>query len=104
VKRIKSGIDKKSTNAVLIKVNQIGTLTDAYGAVKLAKESRQAPVMSHRSGETTDETIAHLAVGTGCPIIKTGTVGGERISKLNELLRIAEELGPGRAKMAQPPI
>ncbi len=60
--------------------------------------------MSHRSGETTDETIAHLAVGFGCPVIKTGAIGGERIAKLNELLRIAEELGPERAKMASPPI
>jgi enolase len=100
VERIKKGIKSSSTNAVLIKVNQIGTLTDAYGAVKLAKDSKQIPVMSHRSGETSDETISHLAVGFGCPIIKTGTMGGERMSKLNELLRIAEELGPERAEMA----
>ncbi len=101
VERIREGIKRKSTNAVLIKVNQIGTLTDAYAAVETAKESKQATVMSHRSGETTDETIAHLSVGFGCPIIKTGTVGGERIAKLNELLRIAEELGPERAGMAK---
>jgi enolase len=104
VGRIKEGIKRKSTNAVLIKVNQIGTLTDTYSAVRLARESKQAPVMSHRSGETTDETIAHLAVGFGCPVIKTGAIGGERIAKLNELLRIAEELGPERARMASPPI
>jgi enolase len=103
VERIKEGIKRNSTNAVLIKVNQIGTLTDTYSAVKVAKDSKQVPVMSHRSGETTDETISHLSVGFGCPIIKTGTIGGERISKLNELLRIAEELGPDRAKMARLP-
>jgi enolase len=77
--------------------------TDAYGAVRLSKETNQTPVMSHRSGETTDATISHLAVGFGCEIIKSGTVGGERISKLNELLRIAEELGPERARMANLP-
>lgn len=104
VKRIQEGIKKKSTNAVLIKVNQIGTLTDTHAAVESVKHSRQTPVMSHRSGETTDETIAHLAVGFGCPIIKTGTVGGERIAKLNELLRIADELGPDRVEMAELPL
>jgi enolase len=103
VNRIKDGIERGSTNAVLIKVNQIGTLTDAYSAIKMAKEGKQTPVISHRSGETTDETISHLAVGLGCPIIKTGTLGGERISKLNELLRIAEELGQERAKTAKLP-
>ncbi|RMF89476.1 MAG: phosphopyruvate hydratase [Methanobacteriota archaeon] len=104
VERIKKGIKEGSTNAVLIKVNQIGTLTDTYCAVRTAKESNQVPVISHRSGETTDESIAHLAVGYGCPIIKTGTVSGERIAKLNELLRISEELGAERAKMAKLPI
>ncbi len=100
VKRIENGIKNKSTNAILIKVNQIGTLSDAYKAVEKAKEGKQVPVMSHRSGETTDETIAHLSVGMGCPLIKTGVVGGERVAKLNELLRIAEELGMERARMA----
>ena len=104
VTRIEEGIKRGSTNAVLIKVNQIGTLTDTYHAVKAAVDSGQTPVMSHRSGETTDETIAHLAVGFGCPVIKTGVVGGERIAKLNELLRIAEELGPESARMAKPPL
>ncbi|MEM2874641.1 MAG: phosphopyruvate hydratase [Candidatus Hadarchaeales archaeon] len=99
VNRIKRGIEKKSTNAVLIKPNQIGTLTDTLSAVRLAKRSGQVPVISHRSGETTDETIAHLAVGWGCPMIKTGAVGGERMAKLNELIRIEEELGE-RARMA----
>lgn len=100
VQRIKKGIEKKSTNAVLIKPNQIGTLTDTLAAVKLAKKNGYVPVISHRSGETTDETIAHLAVGWGCPMIKTGAVGGERIAKLNELIRIEEELGES-ARMAR---
>jgi len=89
--RIRKGIAAKSTNAVLIKFNQIGTLTDTYKAIKLARESRQAPVISHRSGETEDNTIAHLAVGFNCPIIKCGIVGSERTAKLNELIRISEE-------------
>jgi len=89
--RIKRGISIKSTNGVLIKPNQIGTLTDTYKAVKLARDGRQIPVISHRSGETADESIAHLAVGFNCPIIKCGIVGGERTAKLNELIRISEE-------------
>ncbi|MEM2878707.1 MAG: phosphopyruvate hydratase [Candidatus Hadarchaeales archaeon] len=99
VKRISVGIKKKATNAVLIKPNQIGTLTDTLAAVRLTKKSECIPVISHRSGETTDETIAHLAVAWGCPMIKTGAVGGERIAKLNELIRIEEELGE-KARMA----
>jgi len=102
-KRIKKGIKLQSTNSVLIKPNQIGTLTDTYKAVKLTKNHKLTPVMSHRSGETADETIAHLAVGFNCPLIKTGVVGGSRIAKLNELIRISEELGQ-RTKMAQLPI
>ena len=102
-KRIKKGIKLNSTNSVLIKPNQIGTLTDTYKAVKLTKNHRLTPVISHRSGETVDETIAHLAVGFNCPLIKTGVVGGGRIAKLNELIRISEELGQ-RSKMAQLPI
>ncbi|MFQ5887792.1 MAG: enolase C-terminal domain-like protein, partial [Candidatus Hydrothermarchaeales archaeon] len=101
-KRIKKGIKVHATNSVLIKPNQIGTLTDTYKAVKLTKNHNLTPVMSHRSGETVDETIAHLAVGFNCPLIKTGVVGGGRIAKLNELIRISEELGQ-RAKMAQLP-
>ncbi len=110
VERIKEGIKMDSTNSVLIKINQIGTLTDTYSAVKYAKDNKLVPVMSHRSGETTDETIAHLAVGFGCPIIKTGTVGGERTAKLNELIRIAEDMwfseeaGHDMPKMAELPI
>ena len=90
VKRIKQGIH--STKAVLIKPNQIGTLTDTYKAVKLAKDNDLTPVISHRSGETGDVTISHLAVGWKIPFIKTGTVSGGRISKLNELIYINERL------------
>ena len=86
------GINKNLANAIIIKPNQIGSLTDTYATVKLAKENDVMPVVSHRSGETTDETIAHLAVAFGAPMIKTGAVGGERIAKLNELIRIEEEL------------
>ncbi len=98
VERIQRGVKVGAANAVLIKPNQIGTLSDTLKAVQLAKKHNCVPVVSHRSGETSDETIAHLAVGWGCPIIKTGAVGGERIAKLNELIRIEEELGK-RARM-----
>ena len=100
VTRIQKGVKMGATNAVLIKPNQIGTLSDTLAAIKLAKKYKYTPVISHRSGETADETIAHLAVAWGCPIIKTGAVGGERIAKLNELIRIEEELGP-KAKMGR---
>ncbi len=90
--RIKKGIEKGSSKAVLIKPNQIGTLTDTFKAVNLAKNNNMATVISHRSGETVDETISHLAVAFGCPVIKTGVIGGERAAKLNELIRIEEEL------------
>jgi enolase len=103
VKRINDGAKKRSTNAVLIKPNQCGTMTDTFKAVKVAKNNHMVPVISHRSGETTDNTISHLAVAFGCPIIKTGIVGGERIAKLNELVRISEELTAQRAKMAAVP-
>ena len=86
------GIEKKAANAIIIKPNQIGTLSDTYKTVKLAKDNNYTPVVSHRSGETTDETIAHLAVAFGAPLIKTGAIGGERIAKLNELIRIQEEM------------
>ncbi len=99
---LQEGIDKKAGNAIIIKPNQIGTLTDTYETVKLAQEHNYAPVVSHRSGETTDDTIAHLAVGFGAPIIKTGALGGERIAKLNELIRIEEELAnPKMAKLTK---
>jgi enolase len=95
VERLRRGIESHAGNAILIKPNQIGTLSDTRAAVDLAHRSGYATVMSHRSGETTDETIAHLAVAFGCLGIKTGVVGGERIAKLNELIRIEEELQAG---------
>ena len=92
VRRISKGIELGSTNTVLIKPNQIGTLTDTFRAVKLSKDSGQRIVVSHRSGETEDETIAHLSVAFNATLIKTGVVGGERIAKHNELIRIEEEM------------
>ena len=90
------GIERKAANAIIIKPNQIGTLTDTYETVRLAKENGVMPVVSHRSGETCDETIAHLAIAFGAPMIKTGAIGGERIAKLNELIRIEEEMSNAR--------
>ena len=78
---LSEGIEKKAANAIIIKPNQIGSLSETYKTVKLAKENDVMPVVSHRSGETTDETIAHLAVAFGAPMIKTGAIGGERIAK-----------------------
>ncbi len=89
--RVRKGIEMKSSNAVLIKVNQIGTLSRTKETVTLAEEAGWKTVVSHRSGETTDDFIAHVAVGFRSLLIKTGTVGGERIAKLNELVRIEEE-------------
>ncbi|PSQ36519.1 phosphopyruvate hydratase [Halobacteriales archaeon QS_9_70_65] len=86
--RIERGIEAGAGNSVLVKPNQIGTLSDAFDAIELAVASDYDPVVSHRSGETEDTTIAHLAVATDAPFIKTGTVGGERTAKLNELIRI----------------
>jgi len=95
-KRLKTGIEQKSANSILIKVNQIGTLTETLAAIKMAKDNGFTAVISHRSGETEDTTIAHLAVATGCGQIKTGSTSrSERTAKYNELLRIEEELGKG---------
>ncbi|SDX68727.1 phosphopyruvate hydratase [Halopenitus persicus] len=91
VDRLRTGIETGAGNSILIKPNQIGTLSDAVDAVELAVRNGYDPVISHRSGETEDTTIAHLAVATDAPYIKTGTVGGERTAKLNELIRIAED-------------
>ncbi len=91
VDRLSRGIDAGAANSVLIKPNQIGTLTDAVDAVELALRNGYAPVISHRSGETEDATIAHLAVAVDAPYIKTGAVGGERTAKLNELIRIEDD-------------
>ena len=92
VDRIIQGIEKDSANCVLIKPNQVGTLTDTFEAVRLAHTHGLDTVMSHRSGETTDTTIAHLATAFSCVFLKCGIVGGERIAKLNELIRIEEQL------------
>ncbi len=93
LKRLREGIDKKAANAILIKLNQVGTLTETLDVIKAAKEAGWKTIISHRSGETEDTSIAHLAVGVGSKYIKTGSVSrGERVSKYNELLRIEEEL------------
>lgn len=93
VKRLKMAIENKACNAVLIKVNQIGTLTETIDCMKLAKKNKMKTVVSHRSGETTDDFIADLAVGAGAEYIKSGSLSrGERICKYNRLLRIEEEL------------
>ena len=91
--RLKKGIDMKAGNAILIKPNQIGSLSETMDAVRLAKKNGFATIMSHRSGETEDTTIADLAVGLATGLIKTGApCRGERTAKYNRLLRIEEEL------------
>jgi enolase len=101
--RLQRGIDAGVANSILIKVNQIGTLTETLAAIRLARENGYTAVMSHRSGETEDVTIADLAVATGCGQIKTGAPSRtDRVAKYNQLLRIEEALGadaryPGRA-------
>jgi len=93
-KILKQGIDNNIANSILIKVNQIGTLTETFAAMKMADEAGYTAVMSHRSGETEDTTIADLAVATGCGQIKTGSLSrSDRLAKYNRLLRIEEELG-----------
>lgn len=93
-KMLNRGIQGKIANSILIKVNQIGTLSETLEAVELARQNNYTAVISHRSGETEDTTIAHLAVGTCCGQIKTGSLSrSERVAKYNELLRIEEELG-----------
>jgi enolase len=93
--RLKRGIENGVANSILIKVNQIGTLTETLAAVRMARESGYSAVMSHRSGETEDVTIADLAVSTGCGQIKTGAPSRtDRVAKYNQLLRIEEALGP----------
>jgi enolase len=94
-KRLKDGIEKGAGNAILVKVNQIGTLTETFEAVNMAHKAGFKAVMSHRSGETEDTTIADLAVATGCGQIKTGSLArSDRTAKYNQLLRIEEILGP----------
>src|SRR5690606_29426221 len=88
------GIDKDVANSILVKVNQIGSLTETINAVHLAQNNSYTSVMSHRSGETEDTTIADLAVALNCGQIKTGSISrSDRIAKYNQLLRIEEELG-----------
>jgi len=97
--RLNRGIKLHAANAIIIKLNQIGTLTDAWETIEMAKRAGYVPVMSHRSGDTCDWHIAHLAVAFRCPIIKIGVVEGARIAKINELIRMEEFLGD-RAEMA----
>lgn len=102
-KILKEGIDKGIANSILIKINQIGTLTETFQAIEMAKVAGYTAVISHRSGETEDSTIADIAVGTNAGQIKTGSMSrSDRIAKYNQLLRIEEDLGdiavyPGRA-------
>jgi len=102
-KILKEGIDKQIANSILIKINQIGTLTETFAAIEMAKIAGYTAVISHRSGETEDSTIADIAVGTNAGQIKTGSLSrSDRMAKYNQLLRIEEDLGdiavyPGRA-------
>ena len=101
-KILKEGIEKRVANSILIKINQIGTLTETFAAIEMAKRAGWTAVISHRSGETEDSTIADIAVGTNAGQIKTGSMSrSDRIAKYNQLLRIEEDLGdvasyPGR--------
>ncbi len=93
-KRLKMGIEKKVANSILVKVNQIGTLTETLAAVEMAHRAGYTAILSHRSGETEDTTIADIAVATGCGQIKTGSLSrSDRLAKYNQLIRIEEELG-----------
>jgi enolase len=102
-KILKEGIEKKIANSILIKINQIGTLTETFAAIEMAKRANYTAVISHRSGETEDSTISDIAVGTNAGQIKTGSLSrSDRMAKYNQLLRIEEDLGdvaqyPGRA-------
>ncbi len=94
MERLQKGIDTKTANALLVKVNQIGTLTETINAVTLAQHNGYNTIMSHRSGETEDITIADLAVALNCGQIKTGSASRtDRIAKYNQLIRIEEKLG-----------
>ena len=93
--RLRRGIAEGVGNSILVKVNQIGTLTETLEAIRIARDAGYTTVISHRSGETEDTTIADLAVGTGAGQIKTGAPSrSDRVAKYNRLLRIEEELGP----------
>jgi enolase len=94
VDRLKQGIERKAGNSILIKLNQIGTVTETIDAIKMAHKAGMTAVVSHRSGETEDTTISHFVVGLGCGQIKTGSLcRTDRVAKYNELLRIEEQLG-----------
>ncbi|MBC7766726.1 phosphopyruvate hydratase, partial [Arenimonas sp.] len=94
IERLQKGIDIKAGNSILIKLNQIGTVTETISAVKMAHKAGMTAIISHRSGETEDTTISHFVVGTGCGQIKTGSLcRTDRVAKYNELLRIEESLG-----------
>ncbi len=93
-KRLEEGIARGVANSILVKVNQIGSLTETFAAVEMAHKAAYTAVMSHRSGETEDATIADLAVATNCGQIKTGSLArSDRTAKYNQLIRIEEELG-----------
>lgn len=93
-RRLERGIDEGIANSILVKVNQIGTLSETLEVVEMALDAGYTAVMSHRSGETEDTTIADLAVATGCGQIKTGSLSrSDRLAKYNQLIRIEEELG-----------
>ena len=95
VERLQQGIDRGVANSILVKVNQIGTLTETLDTMFVASRYGYTAMMSHRSGETEDATIADLAVATNCGQIKTGAPArSDRVAKYNQLLRIEEELGP----------
>jgi enolase len=102
-KILKEGIERGVANSILIKINQIGTLTETFAAIEMAKRAGYTAVISHRSGETEDSTIADIAVGTNAGQIKTGSMSrSDRMAKYNQLLRIEEDLGdvavyPGRS-------
>lgn len=94
IDRLKTGIERKAGNSILIKLNQIGSVTETIAAIKMANAAKMTSVISHRSGETEDTTIAHFVVGLGCGQIKTGSLcRTDRVAKYNELLRIEEQLG-----------
>jgi enolase len=104
-KRLSMGIDQGLANSLLVKVNQIGTLTETLEAVSMAQRAGYTAVMSHRSGETEDSTIADLAVATNCGQIKTGSLArSDRLAKYNQLIRIEEQLGVAALYAARAPL
>ena len=101
---LRKGIDEKVGNALLVKLNQIGTVTETLDAMAMARDADYATIISHRSGETEDSTIADLAVGTAAGQIKTGSASRtDRVCKYNQLLRIEEELGRAARRMPDGP-